>query len=169
MAANNAQQDHLDLLQQIGRLNADNQAQLQAAADALQLQAAAVAAVAAAAAAAPPVNQPPSEGVEFNKSKAKSPLKMIPPSAREPHTKMIESKRFHWCIHHMAWTVHHPDHCRLICPGASKAVPPPSTASLATATTTSTEAILGCIETTLSRIETTLFCIESAGETLSSF
>ena len=95
-------------------------------------------------------------------------LKRIPPSVGEPHTKMIRSKPFHWCTHHMAWTVHHPDHCPIF-HGASKAVPLPSTASLATATTMSTKTILGCIETTLSRIETTLFCIESAGETLSSF
>jgi len=55
----------------------------------------------------------------------------IPPSVREPRTKMIGSKPFHLCIHHMAGILHHPDHCR-ICPRASKAVPPPSTANLAT-------------------------------------
>ena len=148
MAANNARQDQLEaLLQQIDRLNADNQAlRLQAAADTLQLQAAAAAAAVAA-----------------------SPRwKMIPPIVREPHTKMIRSKPFHWCIHHMAWTLHHPDHCR-ICLGASKAVSPPSTASLATATAMLTKAILGRIETTLSCVETTLSRIESAGEILSRF
>jgi hypothetical protein len=39
----------------------------------------------------------------------------IPSSVREPCTKMIGGKPFHLCIHHMAWTSHHPDHCR-ICP-----------------------------------------------------
>lgn len=59
--------------------------------------------------------------------------------------------------------------CLLLQQPGTPAVPPPRTASLATATTMSTKAILGCIETTLSRFKTTLFRIESAGETLSSF
>jgi hypothetical protein len=58
-------------------------------------------------------------------NKSKSAWIKIPPSVRKPHTKMIGSKPFNLCIHHMAWTSHHPDHCR-ICPRASKAVLQPT-------------------------------------------
>ena len=94
-------------------------------------------------------------------NKTKAAWMKIPPSVREPRTNVIGSKHFNSCIHHMAWTLHHPDHCR-ICPRASKAVPPPSTANLATDTAMSTKAIICLIETTLS-------CIVSAEATSSRF
>ena len=39
--------------------------------------------------------------------------KKVPPNAGEPLTKKIKTKDFHWCKHHMAWTVHLPTDCRL--------------------------------------------------------
>ena len=56
-----------------------------------------------------------------------------------------------------------------MCNGASRAVPPPSSDSLANAMAMSTKAILDSIGTTLSCVETILYPIESAGATLSTF
>jgi hypothetical protein len=39
--------------------------------------------------------------------------KKVPPQADKPATKRIKTKDFHWCKHHMAWTVHLPTDCRL--------------------------------------------------------
>jgi hypothetical protein len=78
--------------------------------------------------------------------------KKIPPNAGEPHVKKIKNKDFHWCVHHMAWTVHRPDDCRLR-PGAPDAAPPTITPTAAPATTTPTamsaEAILGRLESAI--------------------
>ena len=35
------------------------------------------------------------------------------PAAGEPTTKKANNKTYHWCIHHMAWTIHSPTDCRL--------------------------------------------------------
>ena len=35
------------------------------------------------------------------------------PAAGEPTTKKANNKTYHWCIHHMAWTIHPPTDCRL--------------------------------------------------------
>ena len=39
--------------------------------------------------------------------------KKVPPQAGGTLTKQIRNKNFHWCEHHMAWTVHKPLDCRL--------------------------------------------------------
>jgi hypothetical protein len=39
--------------------------------------------------------------------------KKVPPKSDKPMTKKIRNKDFHWCKHHMAWTVHHPRDCKL--------------------------------------------------------
>ena len=69
----------------------------------------------------------------------------IPPATGEAQTKKIGTKDFHWYIHHMMWTVHRPKEYRN-CPGAPASAPPPSTATVATATAMSAKAILGRIE-----------------------
>jgi hypothetical protein len=74
--------------------------------------------------------------------------KKIPPASGEAQTKKIGNKDFHWCIHHMAWTVHCPKECRN-CPGAPASEPPPSTTTAAAATAMSAEAILGRIESAI--------------------
>jgi len=40
-------------------------------------------------------------------------LKKKAPSAGEPNTKTSNGKTYHWCHHHMAWTIHQPSDCRL--------------------------------------------------------
>jgi hypothetical protein len=85
-----------------------------------------------------------------NKSRQKKDeaWKKIPPATGEPQTKKIKAKDFHWCIHHMAWTVHRPEECRNR-PGAPASEPPPSTTTAAAATAMSAEAILGRIESAI--------------------
>jgi hypothetical protein len=39
--------------------------------------------------------------------------KKVPPKDGEPKEKKHGDYTFHWCEHHMAWTVHKPDACRL--------------------------------------------------------
>ena len=39
--------------------------------------------------------------------------KKIPPSPKDPQEKVVTKITYHWCIHHMAWTVHKPEDCRL--------------------------------------------------------
>jgi hypothetical protein len=86
-----------------------------------------------------------------NRQKKDEAWKKIPPATGEGHTKKIGNKDFHWCVHHMAWTVHHPDDCRNR-PGAPATAPPSTAATAAAATATATptamsaEAILGRIE-----------------------
>jgi len=36
-----------------------------------------------------------------------------PPASGEPESKLMNGKIFHWCIHHMCWTIHRPEDCRL--------------------------------------------------------
>jgi hypothetical protein len=60
--------------------------------------------------------------------KADEEWKKIPSGAGEPSVKKIKNKDFHWCIHHMAWTVHLPDECCL-CPNTTAIAPSPSAAT----------------------------------------
>jgi hypothetical protein len=39
--------------------------------------------------------------------------KTTPPKDNEPTQKQVGKKTFHWCIHHMKWTLHKPDDCEL--------------------------------------------------------
>ena len=39
--------------------------------------------------------------------------KKVPPKDDEPKQKKHGDYTFHWCEHHMAWTVHKPTECRL--------------------------------------------------------
>jgi hypothetical protein len=77
--------------------------------------------------------------------------KRVPPQAGEPLTKQIRNKDFHWCVHHMAWTVHLPSNCRLsgAAPAPSPAAPTntnsPPTGITAAAATFTTKRIMGLI------------------------
>ena len=53
------------------------------------------------------------EGTNKQHQKRDATWKKVPPKANEPTTKKIGKKDFHWCKHHMAWTVHLPTNCRL--------------------------------------------------------
>ncbi len=39
--------------------------------------------------------------------------KKTAPAEGEPSTKKVKDKTYHWCIHHMAWTIHTSSECRL--------------------------------------------------------
>jgi hypothetical protein len=79
----------------------------------------------------------------------------VPPQAGEPLTKQIRNKDFHWCVHHMAWTVHLPSNCRLsgTSPATSPAAPtntnPPPIGVTAAAATLTAKSILGLLESAL--------------------
>ena len=53
------------------------------------------------------------EGTNKQLQKKDAAWKKVPPKSNEPTTKKIGKKDFHWCEHHMAWTVHMPIDCRL--------------------------------------------------------
>jgi hypothetical protein len=85
--------------------------------------------------------------------------KKTPPAAGEPRTKKIRNKTFHWCEHHMAWTMHKPDDCRLR-PGYSDPATNVATPLASSATDSATpasvtpqamtaEAILGRLESAI--------------------
>ncbi len=89
------------------------------------------------------------------RQKADEEWKKIPLGAGEPSVKKIKNKDFHWCIHHMAWTVHLPDKCCLR-PNTTAIAPSPSaaTAVAASATAKSAESILSRIESALGTAST---------------
>ena len=37
----------------------------------------------------------------------------VPPNDGEVKTKTVNGKTWHWCIHHMSWTMHKPEECKL--------------------------------------------------------
>ncbi len=39
--------------------------------------------------------------------------KKLPPKDGEPTTKEVTGKKYHWCVHHMAWGIHSLQECRL--------------------------------------------------------
>jgi hypothetical protein len=85
--------------------------------------------------------------------------KKVPPKAGKPLTKSIRAKDFHWCEHHMAWTVHLPADCRLNVPAKANgsatptnANPPPTGATAAAATFTA-EGIMSLIGSTMGLAE----------------
>ncbi len=39
--------------------------------------------------------------------------KKTPPKDNEPKQKQVGKKTFHWCIHHMKWTLHKAEDCDL--------------------------------------------------------
>lgn len=47
------------------------------------------------------------------KQKRDETWKKIPPSPKDPQEKVVNKITYHWCIHHMAWTAHKPEECRL--------------------------------------------------------
>lgn len=81
---------------------------------------------------------PKTTGKDFQKKDEK--WKKIPPTAGEPRTKKIRGKVFHWCEHHMAWTMHKPDECRLR-PGYSDAATNATTPTAASATDSATAGV----------------------------
>ena len=77
--------------------------------------------------------------------------KKVSPQAGEPLIKQIQNKNFHWCVHHMAWTVHKPLDCRLrgTAPATSSAAPtntnPTSIAATAAAATFTAKSIMSLL------------------------
>ena len=45
--------------------------------------------------------------------KADEAWKKVPPKDGEPKQKTVSERTYHWCVHHMAWTMHAPADCRL--------------------------------------------------------
>ena len=95
------------------------------------------------------------EGTKKQYQKKDEALKKVPPQAGKPLTKQIRNKDFHWCVHHMAWTVHLPSNCRLsgTAPATSTVAPtntnpPPIVATAASATFTAKN-ILGMLGSSL--------------------
>ena len=85
--------------------------------------------------------------------------KRVPPQAGEPLTKQIRNKDFHWCVHHMAWTVHLPSNCRLsgTAPWTSPVDPtntnPPPTGVTAASATFTVENIMSMLGSSLAMAE----------------
>ncbi len=93
------------------------------------------------------------------KQKKDEEWKRIPPKAGEPVIKQIRNKDFHWCEHHMAWTVHRPSDCRLsgstqVAGSATptNANPSPNGVTAASATFTA-ESILGMLGSSLGALD----------------
>ncbi len=53
------------------------------------------------------------EGTNKQRQKKDAAWKKVPTQEGKPTTKRINTKDFHWCEHHMAWTVHLPTDFRL--------------------------------------------------------
>jgi hypothetical protein len=92
------------------------------------------------------------EGTKKQYQKKDEAWKKVPPQAGEPLTKQIRNKDFHWCVHHMAWTVHLPSNCRLsgtapetdpVAPTNTNPTPIAATAAAATFTAESIMSLLG--------------------------
>lgn len=47
------------------------------------------------------------------KQKKDEAWKKVPPKDGEKKTKEHDGRTYHWCVHHMAWTMHDPKECRL--------------------------------------------------------
>ena len=47
------------------------------------------------------------------KQKADEAWMKVPPKDGDPTIKMYQNKKWHWCIHHMAWTMHTSEECKL--------------------------------------------------------
>ena len=47
------------------------------------------------------------------KQKKDEAWKKVPPKDGEKHEKKYDKRTYHWCEHHMAWTMHSPKECRL--------------------------------------------------------
>ena len=93
------------------------------------------------------------DGTKKQRQKKDKAWKRLPPQAGEPLTKQIRNKDFHWCVHHMAWTVHWPSDCRLsgttqvagsVTPTNANTPPTGVTAASATFTTENILDMLGC-------------------------
>ena len=99
------------------------------------------------------------EGTNKQCQKKDAAWKKVPPQAGEPWTKRIRSKDFHWCEHHMAWTVHLPTGCRLngAAPATGSVTPtntnPPQTRVAAVAATFTAESIMSLLGSSLGMAE----------------
>jgi hypothetical protein len=95
------------------------------------------------------------EGTKKQRQKKDKAWKKVPPQAGRPVTKQIRNKDFHWCEHHMAWTVHRPKDCRLsgTPPATGPAAPtntnPPPIAATAASATFTANNILGLLGSSL--------------------
>ena len=47
------------------------------------------------------------------KQKKDEAWKKVPPKDSEKKMKEHDGRTYHWCVHHMAWTMHDPKECRL--------------------------------------------------------
>ena len=99
------------------------------------------------------------EGTNKQLQKKDKSWKKVPPQVGEPSNKRIKNKDFHWCQHHMAWTVHRPTDCRLngAAPATGSATPtitnPPPTGVMAEAATFTTESIMSLLGSSLGMAE----------------
>ena len=71
------------------------------------------------------------------KQKADEAWMKVPPKDGEPTMKMYKNKKWHWCIHHMAWTMHTSEECKLgkeraAAAAASNSIPSTTMANAAT-------------------------------------
>ena len=77
------------------------------------------------------------EGTNKQRQKQDEAWKKVPPKAGKLSTKKIRNKEFHWCKHHMAWTMYPSTDCRLkdgANPSDSAVAPPPTNVTTAAAT-----------------------------------
>jgi len=99
------------------------------------------------------------EGTNKQCQKKDKAWKKVPPQAGEPLTKWIRNKDFHWCEHHMAWTVHLPTDCRLgvAAPATGSANPanttPPLTGVTAASATFTAKSIMSLLGSSLGMAE----------------
>ncbi len=61
--------------------------------------------------------------------------KRVPPKEGKTKEKIVKEKTYHWCEHHMAWSIHPPKDCRLgLSRKDAQRAPQPVTAAAAAAT-----------------------------------
>jgi len=71
------------------------------------------------------------------KQKADEAWMKVPPKDGESTMKMYRNKKWHWCIHHMAWTMHTSEECKLgkeraVAAGGGNSIPSTTMANAAT-------------------------------------
>ncbi len=81
--------------------------------------------------------------------------KKIPPKSGDPKEKKHGEYTYHWCEHHMAWTVHKPADCRLGKKHKEEQKPafPANSATVAAAATTAVNPHYAALLATLSKLK----------------
>ena len=104
-------------------------------------------------------NNKTGEGTNKQLQKKDTAWKKVPPQAGKPLTKQIRTMDFHWCEHHMAWTMHLPTDFRLsgAAPATGSAIPtntnPPPTRVTAAAATFTAKSIMSLLGSSLGMAE----------------